>query len=434
MNVGKIILTAFLSLCLTCFSANAGQNQHGDLPLSLRVALNEAYELFDDQQYMEAIEKLTAFRAENKRGSNHYLVDFTIGNAWLQQNNAVRAAPFYEAAVAKNPDFSAAWLNLARCRYELLQYKPAAEAFLKGYESSSPKEALTLYYAAVSWFQAGEPSKTIQLMEQMLKSHSDDDVKPEWKEILVHAYLAMELPEKALALMEELVLLFTGEKKVQWQEALLYQYLSMGMTKKALQLAENLTQTHPLEPKWWKALSHIHLSDDRHRDALAAMIIYGYLEPLNERETNLMAELSLMLGIPSKAVSHYQSLADTSSSVDIIKKIAQSYQMMNQPDEALKWIEIGLKRENSSDLMMQKANLLYELRLFDKAIEAYESVIRKNNGDTGLAWLMIGFSASQKDNLDKAATAFENASRFKKHEKTALSHLKHIRAIKKSGS
>lgn len=434
MNVSKVTLTAFLFLCLTCFSANAEQNQHGDLPLSLSMVLNEAYQLFDDQQYMEAIEKLKAFRDGNKRGSEHYLVDFSIGNAWLQLNKAARAASFYETAVAKNPGFSGAWLNLARCRYELLQHKPAAEAFLKGYESSSHKEAVTLYYAAVSWFQAEEFSRTIQLMERMLKSHSDDDIKTEWKEILVHAYLAVEAPRKALALMEKLVLLFTGEKKVQWQEALLYQYLSMDMKKKALRLAENLTQTHPLEPKWWKALSHIHLSDDRHGDALAAMIIYGYLQPLNERETTLMAELNLMLGIPSKAVSHYQSLADTSSSVDIIKKIAQSYQMMNQPEEALKWIEIGLKRENSSGLMMQKANLLYELRRFDKAIDAYESVIKENNGDSGLAWLMIGFAASQKDNLDKAATAFENASRFKKHEKTALSHLKHIRAIKKSGS
>ncbi|MFO8085834.1 MAG: tetratricopeptide repeat protein, partial [Desulfobacterales bacterium] len=391
------------------------------------------YKLFDNQQYLKAIEKLETFRAGGKRGFDHYLVDFSMGNAWLQQNDPGRAAPFYQSAVAKNEQLSAAWLNLARCRYELLQFKPAAEAFLKGYETSSPREAMTLYYAAVSWFQAGESIRTVQLMERLLKNHPED-VKPEWKETLVHAYLAVKAPEKALVLMEELVTQFTGEKKVQWQESLLYHYLSMDMKNKALRLAEHLAQTFPVEPKWWKALAHIHLSEDRHSNALAAMTIYGYLKPLDEKETNLMAELNLMLGIPSVAVSYYKSLGDKASSSAVIKKIVQSYQMMNQPEEALKWVEIGLKREHSTDLVMKKANILYELGKFSQSIDAYESVIGKNNGDTGLAWLMIGFAETQNGNLNRAESAFENASKFKRHEKTAISHLQHIRFIKNSES
>jgi predicted Zn-dependent protease len=109
------------------------------------------------------------------------------------------------------------------------------------------------------------------MLQNPLKSWSGlfrnhpEDIKLEWKEILVHAYLAVEEPKKALMLMEELVIQFTGEKKIQWQEAILYQYLSMNMQKKALRMAEQLSETYPLEPKWWKALAHIHLSEDRYR-------------------------------------------------------------------------------------------------------------------------------------------------------------------------
>jgi tetratricopeptide (TPR) repeat protein len=312
-------------------------------------------------------------------------------------------------------------------------FKKAAEAFEKGYETSSPKQGETLYYAAATYFSDGNASKTVEVMERLFRNHPED-IKPEWKEILVHAYLAVQKPEKALVLMEELVNQFTGDKKLQWQEAILYQYLSMNMQRKALKMANQLSETYPLEPKWWKALAQIHLSMDRYRETLAAMMICGYIQPFNEKEKQLIAELSLMAGTPSKAVKYYESLHEQASHSDIVIKIVQSYQMMNQPEQALKWAEKGLSQSRSSELMMQKATILYELRQYDKSIEAFESFIKEKKGDIGLAWLMIGFAASQDHNLDKAAIAFENASKFQRHQKTALSHLEQIKHNKRSES
>jgi len=433
MRLKKSIFNVFLLLLILCSSADASQQKSDDLPLALRMVLNDSYKHFDNQEYTKAIEKLDSFRAGGKNGSDHYLVDFSLGNAWLHLNNPSRAASFYEIAVAKNKEFSAAWLNLARCRYDLSQFKKAAESFEKGYETSSPKLGETLYYAAATYYSDGNASKTVEVMERLLRNHPEN-IKPEWKEILVHAYLALQKPEKALVFMEELVRQFTGEKKLQWQEAMLYQYLSMNMQKKALEMAEQLSETYPLETKWWKALAQIHLSMDRYREALATMTIYGYIQPYNDKEKKLMAELSLMAGIPAKAVFYYESLHAQSSQSDIIIKIVQSYQMMNQPEQALKWAEKGLLQTKSPELMMQKATLLYELRKYDKSILAFESYIKENKGDIGLAWLMIGFAASQDNNLDKAVIAFENASRFERHQKTANSQLEQIRQIKRPES
>ena len=433
MRLEKSIINVFLLLFIMCSLADASQQKSDDLPLALRIVLNDAHKQFDKQEYKKAIEALDAFRTGGKNGSDHYLVDFSLGNAWLHLNNPSRAASFYESAVAKNKEFSAAWLNLARSQYDLSQFKKAAEAFEKGYETSSPKQGETLYYAAASYFSDGNASKTVEVMERLLRNHPED-IKPEWKEILVHAYLALQKPEKAIVLMEQLVDQFTGEKKLQWQEAILYQYLSMNMEKKALRMAEQLSETYPLEPKWWKALARIHLSVDRYREALAAMMICGYLQPFNEKEKKLIAELSLMAGTPSKAVKYYESLHSETAESDIIINIVQSYQMMNQPEQALKWVEKGLMQTGSSELMLKKANLLYELRQYDKSIQAFESYIKENKGDIGLAWLMIGFAASQDNNLDKAVIAFENASKFQRHQKTAISHLEQIKYIKRSES
>jgi tetratricopeptide (TPR) repeat protein len=431
MKAAKLILNVFLLLLIICSVVDASQEKSDDLPLALRVVLNDAYKHFDKQEYNKAIETLDLFREGKKNGSDHYLVDFSLGNAWLYINNPSKAVSFYESAIIKNNDFSAAWLNLARCRYDLYQFKKAAEAFEKGYETSSPRQGETLYYAAASYFSGGNASKTVEVMERLFRYHPED-IRPEWKETLVHAYLAVKENKKALVLMEELVTQFTGEKKLQWQEAILYHYISMNMHKKALRMAEQLAETYPLEPKWWKALAHIHLSGDRHREALAAMTIFGYLQPFNEKEKKLMAELSLMAGVPSIAVTYYESLHAQSSESDIIVKIVQSYQMMNQPQQALKWVEKGLIQNKSSELMMQKATLLYELRQYDKSILAFESFIKEKKGDIGLAWLMIGFAAAQDNNLDKAILAFENASKFERHQKTARSHLEQMRNMKRS--
>jgi predicted Zn-dependent protease len=433
MRLEKSIFNVFLLLLIICSLADASQQKSDDLPLALRIILNDAHKQFDKQEYKKAIEALDAFRTGGKNGSDHYLVDFSLGNAWLHLNNPSKAASFYEIAVAKNKDFSAAWLNLARSQYDLSQFKKAAEAFEKGYETSSSKQGETLYYAAVSYYSDGNASKTVQVMERLLRNHTED-IKPEWKETLVHAYLAAEEPQKALVIMEELVAQFTGEKKLQWQEAILYQYLSMNMQKKALKMAEQLSETYPLETKWWKALAHIHLAQDQYREALAAMTIYGYIQPYNDKEKKLMAELSLMAGIPAKAVSYYESLDTQSSESDIIIKIVQSYQMMNQPKQALKWAEKGLLQNKSPELMMQKATLLYELGQFDESIDTFESVIKGKKGDIGLAWMMIGLAAVQENNLDKAIIAFENASKFERHQKTALSHLEQIKQLKRSES
>ena len=396
-----------------------------DLPVSLRILLHKSQSLMEKQEYEKAIENMENFRRSRKNGAGHYLLDFMIGNAFFQEGNLKEAAQNYGFSVSKNSDFSDGWLNLARCRYDLSQFGKAGDAFLKGYETAFPKDPDSLYYAALSFITAGNAPKAVLLLEKLLREYTSGN-RIQWQETLVHAYLTSGKTLKALPVMKNLVEKFTGEKKLQWQENLLYQYLSADMKKKALHLAEDLTRDHPEVPKWWKALAHVHLSQAHYRKALVALTIYSYLEHPDETEKKLLADLSLMTGIPQKAAQFYESLEPPFRSGDIIEKIVQCYLLSNQFEEALKWVSIGLGQQETADLLALKGNLLFQLKRFSEAITVFERLTKRKGPDQGRSWLMIGYASRHLDDLERAKIAFQKASGFKEHRNIALSNLKLI--------
>jgi hypothetical protein len=66
--------------------------------------------------------------------------------------------------------------------------------------------------------------------------------------------------------------------------------------KEGPSLAEQLSETYPLEPKWWKALAHIHLSEGSTPGGTGRNDHLRIFAAFHEKEKKLMAELSLMAG------------------------------------------------------------------------------------------------------------------------------------------
>ncbi len=229
-------------------------------------------------------------------GADQSRADFTTGNERLARHHPEQAAPFYEAAVARDPLFSEAWFNLARCRYDMSRFRSAAEAFVKGYETAPSKEAQTLYYAAVSLALARDYPAAAGLLERLFREH----------------------PEKI---------------ETEWQQTLIQTYLSAGMPGKALGTAHDLARKFPEEPLRWKTLAHIQLAVGDHRQALAALTIYGFLQSLTPEETLLAGDLCLALGLPAQAMTYYRSLPESAATRDLAGKIAHASRMMHLDPE-----------------------------------------------------------------------------------------------------
>ncbi len=411
-------MTAFVFL-LAPFFVHAGTGD--DIPLAARMALYKAQQLAQKEKVSEAIQVLESFRAKcgkerkpgapDPAGCGSCLVDFNLGNYYLMSDRIPRAATRYRSAVETKPDFHPGWMNLAKCLHDMNQPGEAGKAFLKGYETSPGKKGETLYYAGACFASAGDNATAFETFERMLSRHPSE-ARPEWKEAFVHTCLSMDKPGRALPFMEELAQKAEGEKREQWQELLLYQYMTLNMKKTALDHVAALTREHPLEPRWWKGLAHLHLKENRWRPALVALMVKGFITPLTDPELRIVAELNAALGVPVQAARYYERILKKQFDVGTIYKVVQSYQSLHRPAEALAWVRKGLEQEGASPrLTLLKGDLLYEMKQHGEAADAFEAAARHPE-NAGRAWLMAAWSAWSLGDHDRARKALEKASKI----------------------
>jgi tetratricopeptide (TPR) repeat protein len=327
-----------------------------NMPLAAGMAVNKAQSLMAEEKPDQALAVLTRY-SEKQAGNVHYYIDFLTGFCHTELGQTGPAAEAFQRTVEKKPGLTEAWLNLARCRYEQGQMAEAAGAFEKGYDTSEENQPVHLFYASACHFQAGRPDYALTVFERLMAAHSEE-ITLEWKQTLVNILFALEKFRKALPWLEELAAETQGDTRRQWQEMLLYQYLSLEMKKKALAYARYLTRTHPEDPGWWKALAHVHLTDNRFEKALAAMLSYSYLTPLTQEEMQLVADLYLSCNIPLSAARQYEAWleqhGDTLSQKQVlesIKTISRAWLSAGNPDQALAWAKKGLAKKEDSALV-----------------------------------------------------------------------------------
>ena len=424
-------------VCISFFASSQSIfAQTNDIPRPAAFVLKKAYDFLEKEEISKAINVLESFLGKgekeitpggpDKKGYRHHLVHFTLGNCYLMADTPSKAVSHYNAAIKEKPDFSPAWLNLAKCNYELNKYKLAGVCFLKGYDTSAEKKPEILYYSAVSFTADEDYATALEVFGRLSTAHKDQ-VKLEWKENIVQAYLAIDQPLKALPLIEELSEKSRGDKKKQWQEVRLYQYMNLNMNLQALEYTRLLTREYPVEPKWWKALAHLHLMENRYEKGLVALTVYGHLAPLTMEEKKLMAELNLTVGVPVQATRFYEEILSEAMDLKIVKKLAESYLYLHRHDEALQWVEKGLQKNVDEELLMLKGNLLYEKKKYNAAMEVFDSIPKGTN--SGHALLMLGYSAWNAGNLDKAKHAFQMATKYPQHQKTARKLLLQLEKI-----
>ena len=441
--MGRLIVTMALALFLLPINASAESKEA--LPLAAGICINKVESLIQKNKLKEAIALLENFKAKQKevdtataakKGYTHYYIDFLLGNTLLmrseadtQQRTALlkQAAAAYEKAVSKKPDLAPAWLNLAKCHYDLGRMKAAAHAFTRGYDVSETKNADHLYYGAICYFQSNAHAEALKTFNRLIRQHPDK-FSLEWRETFVSLLFAMDKNKTALPHVETLARQFSGDKKKKWQEILFYQYLQLNMGKKALAYGKMLTRTDPTEPKWWKGVSHLYLNRNDLKNGLSYLIIYSYLTPPTREEKSLMADLYLSLGIPGQASAFYEMVLNEKKEFSKINRIIHAYTAAHEPEKAIAWIDRGLALKQDLDLLKRKANLQYEMKQYAKAARTYEQLARQSKRP-GEFLLLLGYCAWNMDQPLKAKKAFQKASEFGKQKKAALQAIDQLNRI-----
>jgi tetratricopeptide (TPR) repeat protein len=361
------------------------------------------------------------------KGYHHAEVYFALGNCYLLQENYQQAALSFEHAVSKDATHTYAWLNQAKAHYELGQYAEAAISFGHAYAADEIKNPEYLYYSAAAYLMAGDHLQSIDRFEELLATHPEA-IRLEWKEHLVHAYLATDQPRRALPFIRELARRHSGDKQIQWQEILLYQYLHLNMPSEALSLAKALSRQAPTVATWWKALTHIHLDAGNNDKALAAFTIYAYLAPLSLSEKKLLADLNLQAGIPVKAAPVYEACLGEKKDKNLLLRLVTAYRQLDRCETALKRMDAFGHEPHDAQWFMTKGELLFALKKFDQAAVAFRQAAQADEPRAGRAWLMAGYAAWQMDDISASTTDFKRAAAHKGQKKIALAALRQLNA------
>ena len=426
---GAVIFSLLLFVALPgfCRTQAASPAPGPKLPYQAQSVLLKAQTLMKAEKFSQAAEILAAFQKheeprkeatdDSQTPYHHYLIDFTLANCYLMTEARQQALLHYRAALKSYPEFRAGWVNLGRCGYELEEYPTAAAAFHRAYLLGVEKEPQFLYLTALAWLGAGQRNEALTYLDQLFKNHSEN-IKLEWRAAYVRICLAMDQPRRALSCIEILSEETTGKRKLQWQETRLQEYLVLEMNKKALAYAQKLIREDPLRAQWWQGLAHLHLGKNRYRQALVALLIKGYLKPLDEAEMRLLADLNQVLGIPQEAVRYYETIAQGGLDIELTRRLADGYRALHQPDSALDWVEQGLARKADPALLMFQGELLFELKKYREAAAAFTAAAQ-TPAQAGQAWLMAGYAAWNEGEYEQARKNLTAAAKYPKRRRAA---------------
>jgi len=395
----------------------AEKNRNISLPVA--VLLNQVSSLTYQNKCREVVRLLESDT------HSHYLLNFALGNCYLETSKTEQAIQQYQKVLTLKPDYFPAWSNLAKSFYDLKNYLNAAESFFHGYHYSNPKNGQFLYFSAVAYQAGHQPQKAIKIFH-LLMDHHPELIQLQWKELLIQSLFSLERNREALPYIEEIIEKSENIQRVKaWEETLLYQYITLEMVKKATVLAEKLVIKEPLKPKWWKTLSHLKLAVKDYKETLVAMTIYSELTSLSQNEQKLLAFLNLKLNIPRQSIQLYEQILSKSVKPEIVTGLVHSYLKLQQPEAALKWTRIGLKNFEDTSLRIIKANLLVKMEAYQEASEDYQ-ILTADHPKNGQYWLMLGYTAFKSENRKLAISALKKAITFPEQKQAARSILKQI--------
>ncbi|HVG10154.1 MAG TPA: protein kinase, partial [Thermoanaerobaculia bacterium] len=128
---------------------------------------------------------------------------YAKGSASLRRGDALSAATDLERAVASDPGYAAAWVQLARARESLGRREAAREAARRAVASLGAEEGRSAYEArAVEARLSGRPEKAQELLARLVERYPDD---AEARVELAEAYGEQGSLDRAIAALREVV-------------------------------------------------------------------------------------------------------------------------------------------------------------------------------------------------------------------------------------
>lgn len=362
-----------------------------ELPPEVHRALYKAQQLMNKKEYLKTSEELKRFIHKHPK-KNHYLIEFTLGNALAMAEKKKQALTHYRAALELKPDYNPAWMNLGKTYYDLKQYGSAGHALVKGYETSEEKQPEALFNAC-------------------------------------SAFLMAEEKEKAMPYLEILVSGKLGSPKHEWVQSLFMVYIDLKLTQKAEGMLKRLVNRDGDNPLWWHLSYQFYVTQNHYQKAITSLIIYSYLTPLKRDEIILLGDLFGAIGVPLEAARYYEQALESDGKPEEYEKLISFLLAGHRPEKAREMANRAINKNPTAKLWSLLGQIFYKQVRYDNAFQAFGQSARLDpkNGEYPL---MMGYCALQLQDKDKALLALKKASQFPRQRKIAKELLKQVASWK----
>lgn len=335
-----------------------------DLPREAKLALFEAQQQLEGGQSEKAVEILEKYVNGHAKKDDSFLMRYQYASMLVQVDRREDALLQYQRVVALEPRYDDGWLGLGETAYGLGQYQLAADALMKGYETSAEKRPDVLYYSAAAQLLAGDSKGAVPILENLV-SGKHGTPKFEWYRGLVSACLQAGEPE-------------IGKKAV---DRMLEQF-----------------GTNP--DAWYLAFQFSASTSDYHQAAVALTVV-GYLRPLTRQEQLQLGDLYAAIEAPAAAAGYYSRATQDTASAGEVERVASAYLASYQSEEALKVLEEGIKREPTFRLWSLLGDLHVMENRYDQAEAAFTECVRINP-EMPRPHLMLGYCMIELNRPDDA--------------------------------
>jgi tetratricopeptide (TPR) repeat protein len=358
-----------------------------------KVTPTESVDLYDTSRMPRKIRKVV-FRAANygRRGDfakavevledhlakhpdqDHYLVQLHLAQNLADDGATDDAYDHYQQALVLEPNLDRAWFGLADTAYELERFEVAGDAFLSGYDHSPERPVEVLYFAGVS-------------------------------------FLSADLPEKALAVLDDLTSGRYGVPQLPWYQALVAAAVKAGQPETASPRIAEMLEYYPDDPEAWFLKYQYHASARDFQAAAVALAIVGYMRPLSETEHQQLGDLYTVLQVPHMASRNYAAGMGEEQTAEEFERLVSSLVAAHELDEALEVLEKVLAADPTPRLLSLLGDIHYLRKDYEKASEAYGDLLEVDP-ESGRAWLMMGYCALEMGKKEEALDNLAKASSF----------------------
>ncbi len=362
------------------------------IPGKVRRVLFQAQQRREAGESGEAVALLRTYLSKHPE-EDHPLLRFYLASDLTLIGKQREALAQLQAAVDMDPTFAHAWLSLGEVAYDLCQYGLAGKAFANGYEYSPARHPGVLYYAAVSFLQAQEFDRALQLLTDLVSGNH-------------------------------------GEPELDWYRALVSTCLDLNRTEQASRVADDMLRVHGDNPTAWKIVYQFAAAQGDYRRAAVALTVVGYLRPLRREELSQLGDLYVLIDVPVQACRYYEQARPDSSSPRDYERLSSAYIAAHDAERALHTLERALERKPTTRLWSLLADLYYMQEDYEESYRAFRECARLDT-TRARAHLMMGYCALELGWVEEATQHLERSAAFPELEEVSRELLNRAKAARR---